>query len=67
MLREGPTLPEHLFHLYSYWKPPRNPLGTSRTAPFVFVGRFGLSANTGAERTPRKLRGSSLRPFLGPR
>eukprot|EP00969_Alexandrium_andersonii_P278117 12294080-Alexandrium_andersonii.AAC.1 len=32
-----------------------------RTAPFV--ARFRISANNCAERTPRQLRGSSLRPF----
>eukprot|EP00969_Alexandrium_andersonii_P232352 10259163-Alexandrium_andersonii.AAC.1 len=31
---------------------PRTPSGPA------FVGRFGLSAQTGAERTPRELRGS---------
>eukprot|EP00969_Alexandrium_andersonii_P264184 11676249-Alexandrium_andersonii.AAC.1 len=44
---------------------PRKTLGTSRTAPVV-VG-FGISANSRAERTPRELRGSILRPLLGPR
>eukprot|EP00969_Alexandrium_andersonii_P246019 10871823-Alexandrium_andersonii.AAC.1 len=45
--------------------PHRNPIGTSRTAPFVV--RFGISANNGAERTARELRRTSLGPFLGPR
>eukprot|EP00969_Alexandrium_andersonii_P360855 15456306-Alexandrium_andersonii.AAC.1 len=44
---------------------PGTPLGTSSTVPFV-VG-FGISANNGAEHTPRELRGSVPRPFLGPR
>eukprot|EP00969_Alexandrium_andersonii_P318603 14073411-Alexandrium_andersonii.AAC.1 len=41
--------------------PPRNPLGTSRTAPFVV--RFEIGANNGAEHTPRGLRESMLSPF----
>eukprot|EP00969_Alexandrium_andersonii_P273805 12102095-Alexandrium_andersonii.AAC.1 len=45
--------------------PPRNPVGTSRTAPLVV--RSGISTNDDAERTIRELRGSILRPFLGPR
>eukprot|EP00969_Alexandrium_andersonii_P136873 6055568-Alexandrium_andersonii.AAC.1 len=40
------------------WEPPEQPL---------FAVIFGISANNGAERTPRELRGSMLRPFLGPR
>eukprot|EP00969_Alexandrium_andersonii_P187445 8282274-Alexandrium_andersonii.AAC.1 len=32
----------------------------------MFVDRFGMCANSGAEGTRRELRGPSLRPFLGP-
>eukprot|EP00969_Alexandrium_andersonii_P227916 10065534-Alexandrium_andersonii.AAC.1 len=32
-----------------------------------FVGRLGICANNGAECAPPELRGSILRPFLGPR
>eukprot|EP00969_Alexandrium_andersonii_P353020 15438930-Alexandrium_andersonii.AAC.1 len=32
----------------------------------AFVRRFGISARSGAERTPRELRGPILRLFLGP-
>eukprot|EP00969_Alexandrium_andersonii_P346310 15309332-Alexandrium_andersonii.AAC.1 len=44
-------------------EPHRNHLGTSRTARFVV--RFEISANNGAERTPRELQGSILRPLMG--
>eukprot|EP00969_Alexandrium_andersonii_P116158 5136651-Alexandrium_andersonii.AAC.1 len=40
------------------------PSGPSRPA---FVGRLGICANNGAERTPRELREPMLRSFLGPR
>eukprot|EP00969_Alexandrium_andersonii_P139767 6182873-Alexandrium_andersonii.AAC.1 len=33
----------------------------------VSVGRFGICAESGAECTLRELRGSILRPLLGPR
>eukprot|EP00969_Alexandrium_andersonii_P341250 15084203-Alexandrium_andersonii.AAC.1 len=40
-------------------------LRTPRTA--VFIGRFGICMNNGAECTPRELRGPILRSFPGPR
>eukprot|EP00969_Alexandrium_andersonii_P305971 13525634-Alexandrium_andersonii.AAC.1 len=35
--------------------------------PARFVGRFGICAKNGADRTPPELQGPILRPCLGPR
>eukprot|EP00969_Alexandrium_andersonii_P321087 14187976-Alexandrium_andersonii.AAC.1 len=35
--------------------------------PARLIGRFGICAHSGAERTPPELRGSILRPLRGPR
>eukprot|EP00969_Alexandrium_andersonii_P331303 14643250-Alexandrium_andersonii.AAC.1 len=48
------------------------PRGHPREAPSAhpparLVGRFGICAKSGAECTPRELRGQILRPSLGPR
>eukprot|EP00969_Alexandrium_andersonii_P148619 6569064-Alexandrium_andersonii.AAC.1 len=52
-----------MFFRHIPMEPPRNPLGTSRTVPFI-VG-FGISAKDRAERTPRELQGPISKPWPG--